>query len=141
MWRLQKADNNLHLKPLSGVFNILSDKPCTNSSVNTIAEYFILKTAVYQWETKNEQTSKQSRQHAIIPIKHFGHFNTVSTKTPLNKEQEKFGTHSNIEGELWIWCLLRGYDELYASTDFLWCSKHFEGSCLTLRWLTWTWFV
>jgi len=71
---------------LSGVFNILSDKSCTNSSVNTIAEYFILKTAMYQ--------------HAIIPIKHFGHFNTVSTKTPLNKEQEKFGTHSNIEGEL-----------------------------------------
>ncbi len=33
---------------LSAVFNMLKDKPCENSSVNMIAEHFLLKTAVYQ---------------------------------------------------------------------------------------------
>jgi len=38
------------------VFTMLLDKPCAHSSVNTIAEYFFLKNAVYQ---------RQSRKHGF----------------------------------------------------------------------------
>ncbi len=37
---------------LSRVFNMVTDKPCANSSVNTIVKHFLLKTAVYQRVSK-----------------------------------------------------------------------------------------
>ncbi len=37
----------------SGVCNMLLDKPCANPLINTIAEYFLLKTAVSNGTHRN----------------------------------------------------------------------------------------
>ncbi len=45
---------------LCGVFNMLLDKPCANPLINTIAEYFLLKTVVSQRLTQKRGLKQPS---------------------------------------------------------------------------------